>query len=492
MKPDRHAHRAAIAGIAAFFVLSAALAKSEQGFRLIAEPYVTGSPRFEGPLAAPGDGWSDSAVDGAESGAVAQPVFSTTIKTQQTPWLRVHFAAHQLGDGGYLMLTSALDGQTQRLDAASLPIWQNTSAIFNGDEVQIDLYAGPGDTGVYFTVDHLLVADPEDFAFGFSPEPGTQIETSICGDFDDRSGSNDPRVGRLFFGGCTGWLVHNGAALTAGHCGTPDGNIMGVIEFNVPLSSSNGVPFAAPVNDQYPVTGVMASESGGEGADYAVFSVGPNSNTGLFPHRSQGFFHMTSAVPVEGTTLRVTGYGIDPFPSGTGGAGAPCCDWDDDGACDFSCNSRNLTQQTDTGSCDDCLAGTAIEHTVDTMPANSGSPVIWNSIDVAIAIHAQGGCDTVFSDFDNAGTWLGYGPLSTALQSFLPNRVWLDAASPQTIRTGHVLRAFRNIAETAQSAPSGSTIAIVTGDYPAANGNVATFNRPMTLTAHLGTVRLGN
>ncbi|MGE3181306.1 MAG: serine protease [Phycisphaerae bacterium] len=467
-------------GICAMALISGeVLAKSEHGFQLISETYEIASPQFDGP--------TDIVAN-----QILEPVFVQTVLAENTPWVRVHFSRFHLGSGSYLILSSPRDGEWQKLESWSMEVWLNTSAIFNGDEVQIELYAAPGDTGVFFEIDQLLVADPEDFA-NFDATPVPVIEASICGELDDRVPSNDPRVGRLFFGGCTGWLVHNGAGLTAGHCGTPDGNITGVMEYNVPISNSNGAPNAASTNDQYPVTAVTGFESDGEGDDWAVFRVGANSNTGLRPELAQGFFHMTSLVPAEGETVRVTGYGIDPFPAGTGGTGAPCCDWDDDGDCNFSCNARNVTQQTDTGACDDCLVdGDAIDHEVDTMPANSGSPVIWNSLDIAIAIHTNGGCDTVLSDFDNSSTWLGDNPLENRMGAFLPNRIWADAVSPHFLRTGGLLNAFRNMSEVASSAPTGSTVAIVAGSYPAAAGNVATFSRAMTLTAPIGLVRLGN
>jgi V8-like Glu-specific endopeptidase len=458
---------------------SASIAKSKRGFEFIPEPHATSSPVFDGPAE-------------TDAGRVElTPAHVQTVRALNTPWVRVHLADYHLGENSYLILTATNDGDWQRLDAWSLPFWQNTSAIFSGSEVTIQLFVSAGDEGVFFTVDELLVADPEDLALGFDAQPVPIDEKSICGSGDDRAASSDSRVGRLFMGGCTGWLVHTGAALTAGHCGT--GSIGGVLEFNVPASTSNGVPRPAPVNDQYPVTGVRSWQSNGEGQDYAVFSVGPNSNTELRPHIAGGFFHMTSLVPSVGTTLRVTGYGVDPFPAGTGGAGASCCDWDNDDDCDYNCNSTSYTLQTDTGSCDDCLVGSAIEHTVDTTPANSGSPIIWNSANMAIAIHTQGGCDSFFSDYDNAGTWLGYNPLENALNDFLGvNVVWVDAASSTPIQVGGALTAFDTVAEGVNAAPSGFTVAIVEGSYPHAEGNAFTVSKPLTLTAPVGTVVIGN
>ena len=463
----------------------AAFGKSKRGFMLIPQPYTVKSPVFDG---------AGEPVGEEQQTAVRAHV--ELIQVKDTPWVRIRFGQHNLGAESYMILTSLDDGDRQRLDSWSMPIWQNTSAVFNGTEVEIALFVAPRDKGVFFTVDEVLVADPEDFAFGTDTVPLPNNTASLCDDGDDRVPSNDSRVGRLFFGGCTGWLVHNGAVLTAGHCGEPDGNITGVLEFNVPASSPNGVTRSAGTNDQYPVTGVVSSESNGEGADYAVFAVGPNSNTGLRAHIAQGFFHMTALIPSEGRTLRVTGYGLDWSPAGPGGPGAPCCDYDSDEDCDYNCNSANCTQQTATGSCDDCLVDYAIEHTVDTAPANSGSPIIWESTGLAIGIHTQGGCDSFWSDYDNAGTWLMYPPLASAMNGFLgPNVWWVDGASPNPIQFGHVLYPFNRVSAAVVSAPDGATVAIVAGDYPAALGNTfvaGADGRAMTLTAHVGMVRIGN
>ncbi|MFH1107914.1 MAG: hypothetical protein V1790_01765, partial [Planctomycetota bacterium] len=240
----------------------AVFAKSKQGFTLIPQSYTVRSPVFDGAGESIG-----------EEQQAAAPAHVEVIQVKDTPWVRIRFGEHNLGAESYLILTSLDDGDRQRLDSWSMPIWQNTSAVFNGTEVEIALFVAPRDKGVFFTVNEVLVADPEDFASGTDPVSLPNNTASLCDDDDDRVPSNDSRVGRLFFGGCTGWLAHNGAALTAGHCGEPDGNITGVLEFNVPASSPNGVTRAALTNDQYPVTGVVSFESNGEGADYAVFAV---------------------------------------------------------------------------------------------------------------------------------------------------------------------------------------------------------------------------
>lgn len=424
-----------------------------------------------------------------------EPAFHTLIMPDtRSPWMQVRFSDYDLGNDSYIILTSLDDGDWQYLDQTYLPIYSDTSGIFSGGGVELALYLAPGDDGVFVNVGEILVGDPS--VFDADPTATEGGVASICGDFDDRVTSNDPRCGRLFFGGCTGWLVHNGAALTAGHCGNPDGNLSGVtLEFNVPASSSTGVPNQAVLNNQYPVTGVFAFESDGEGEDYSVFSVGLNSNTQLRAHLVQGFYHMTGLVPSEGTTLRVTGYGLDNRPAGPS---FTCCSRDADGTCTHTnCNSSSLTQQTDTGSCNDCLVGTAIEHTVDTEPANSGSPILWESRNLAIAIHTEGGCDNFFSDYDNAGTWLGYGPLSSTLHGVLgPGTVWANSVAAFPVaELGLAIYPTRTVTTAVNFVPNGGQLAIVAGFYPASAGNTFTAGADgkfMTFLAPVGPATIGN
>jgi hypothetical protein len=72
---------------------------------------------------------------------------------------------------------------------------------------------------------------------------------TVCGT-DDRVASNDLAVGRIMPVGCTGWVISNGAFLTAGHCFTVN---MTTIQFNVPASNIDGTTNPPGPNDQYPI-----------------------------------------------------------------------------------------------------------------------------------------------------------------------------------------------------------------------------------------------
>jgi hypothetical protein len=205
------------------------------------------------------------------------------ITSSGGPWMRVHIGGYDLGRASYLTLT-ALDGHVQRLDNKSLPDWHFWSAMFNGSEVEVSLHVAPGDVGVFVQIDQVRSPRQE----ASLVEGGI---AAICNDFDDRVAFGDPRVGRI--GGCTGWLVSNGAVLTAGHCLVGPGTLM---EFNVPPSLPNGVSVQGSPNDQYPVGNTILSENGGVGADWMVLGLNPNGN-GVRAHIVQGFFFHDLAGP---------------------------------------------------------------------------------------------------------------------------------------------------------------------------------------------------
>ena len=127
--------------------------------------------------------------------------FRQIIQMPGATWLRLHFSEYDLGRSSYLTITSLQDGGDQRLDSRSLPQWENATAVFNGDAVEIELHVDPNDSGVYFIIDSVVVGEPQDMP---TPEmalndaqPGTETLCSV----DNRVASNDGRVGRLFFGG---------------------------------------------------------------------------------------------------------------------------------------------------------------------------------------------------------------------------------------------------------------------------------------------------
>lgn len=414
------------------------------------------------------------------------------IERMGTNWMRLRIGEFQLGEGSYITTSSLLDGRTQRHTAATLIEWDHWTAVFNGDAVEVILHVGPHDEGAFVSVDEVVYAEVDDLFH--VPDPGS-VTASLCGVLDNRAASTDSRVGRMFFGGCTGWLISNGGVLTAGHC-TP--NLGGVLEFNVPESQSNGATVAADPEDQYPILGnYLAFQNNGVGFDWGQFLVGANADTGLSAHIAQGFFRLTDLVPAVDTTLRVTGYGLDNTPLGTGGSGAACCDSTNDDVCEWNCNADAYTLQTSTGLLDD-ISGAAIRHKVDTTPANSGSPIIWESNGLAIGIHDAGGCGSESADFTNGGTHFSQSTLASFINDLRgSNAVYVDTARNLTLpfAIGTVFKPFDTVAQGIAVVSNGGVVSIVEGSYTAAAGNTFTVGadgKQMTLEAPVGVVTIGN
>jgi len=307
-------------------------------------------------------------------------VWSHLINLGDAPWLRLHFSESNLGNASYIEIESKYDGAIQRLNAISLSEWYNASAFFNGGQIELRLYVWPTDTGVFITIKEILI--------GTTSENGNIPET-ICGTEDNRVSSSNPALGRLLTtsleNGCTGWIVENGKHITAGHC--VDYGVIGVLQFNVPKSLSDGTIQHPHPDHQYSVDQESVKyQNGGVGNDWAVFSVFNNSNTNLQPIQAQNasFNVMQSLTP---NSLRVTGYGVDGPPPDYGNS--------------YPGNSDSQTQQTHVGS-NVNSSGTVVGHTADTQPGNSGSPIIDESTGFVIGVHTHGGCTN--SGGNNIGT----------------------------------------------------------------------------------------
>ena len=413
--------------------------------------------------------------------------FRQIIHMPDAIWLRLHFSEYNLGQNSYITITSLQDGGDQRFDSHSLPQWENATAVFNGDSVEVELHIDADDENIYFVIDNLIAGDPQEVSN--TAEPGIR---TLCG-ADDRAPSTDGRVGRLFFGGCTAWLVSNGRLLTAGHCadsdpdGTgpmvPDGvlDLAGVVEFNVPASQANGNTVAANPDDQYPIntTNVVwrfDGEGQGLGKDWAVFTVNPNANTGLTPFQAQGaFFRMTNENPVTNSVIRITGMGSDNTPAGSTGGG----------------NAQNFTNQTSFGPyVAENSAGNDIWHSyiVDSTGGNSGSPIIWEGLDFTIGIHTNGGCNADGSGANN-GTSFEVDALEAAIANHPgANTIYVDKIRFGAAENGTIFHPHDTIAEGVNTVPSGGNLSIVAGSY----NETGTFNKPMTISAPAGTVIIGN
>lgn len=321
---------------------------------------------------------------------IPQVVWSKVISVPASSWLRLEYEGVMLSgspdrgsDGSFLRITSMRDGAVQTQHLRHIGEWRDTSAYFNGDSILLELLAQPN-TGDNRIIIRNAIAGP-------AAPLGTD---TICGPTDDRVLSSDPRVGRNQPTGCTSWLINdcNHCFLTAGHCA---GSGLQIVEFNVPLSTSGGSIQHPGPQDQYAVDTTSLQSNGGQGVgdDWAYFGVFPNSNTGLTPHEANGMqaFDLVPPPSVTGQLIRITGNGS------TGSPVSPT--W-------------NLVQKTHAGPYSS-FSGTTVRYTTDTTGGNSGSPVILDGTNQAIAIHTHGGCSSTGGS--NASTGSNHGGLQTAL-----------------------------------------------------------------------------
>lgn len=420
------------------------------------------------------------------------------LRVDGVQWLRLHVADYKLGNHGYITITSLRDGGVQRLDAKSLPDWRNNTAFFNGDAVKVELHIDKEPTDIYVRFKEITV--------GLVPVPVPDSPETICGANDDRTAINDAPIGRInaLNNGtntsnpfCTAWAISNGAFLTAGHCvdADPDntgpllpdgivdaGFLASVVEFNVPASLANGTTvFSNPI-DQYPINQVTGFEFAGTGMplgrDWSIFSVSPNSNSGLLPHPSRGFYRMTDQLPTATTeNVRVSGYGIDNTPAGTTGG----------------FNAQHATLQSHTSTYQgqtQASGGTFHSYVVDTTGGNSGSPIVWSNNPLhTIGIHTNGGCTSTGGS--NVGTGFGHDQLENAVQNFWgANTIYVDSALYPNLaagqRDGSIFRPHSTLGNGLNATPTGGNLVLTPNTYT----GVTTFNRAMTIRAPAGTATI--
>ncbi|MFA6044557.1 MAG: dockerin type I domain-containing protein [Phycisphaerales bacterium] len=304
-------------------------------------------------------------------------------------WIRIKFgecvfAGSRAEGGSYLRLTGELDGGVQILDADAFAQWAGTSAYFNGDAVAVELVSGQVGGTARLSI------------IGATYEPhGNIAARSICGPLDDRVATSEAANARLLPAGCTAWIFTdtNHTFLTAGHCSVGLGT---AIEFNVPLSNSDGTLVHPSPEHQYAADAASAQASSlAVGDDWCYFGVYPNSNTGLTPYQAQGVAYDldVAAPPVDGQRVRITGFGtVSPPVSRT-----------------FS-----QTQRAGYGSYLEAN-DTTLRYDADTTGGNSGAPIYMLDTRTVVGIHTNAGCDATGGS--NAGTAAQSPGLQTALAS---------------------------------------------------------------------------
>lgn len=335
------------------------------------------------------------AIEGVGEGM--KPVFRQEVASGGAPWVRVIFDPSMTelngptrGPGATVMrITSLQDGHVQLLNKDTLEQWGYSTAYFNGEAVEIEIFAAEG---------HECRVAVLEVQAGLIPDG--QV-ASICGPTDDRVASTEARVGRIMPVGCTAWLFDGkpNAMLSAGHCF--DATTATVVQFNVPLSTAGGATVNPPPSDQYAIDATSIQFANvAIGNDWAHFGVFANSTTGFAPLVRQGSSFQTNAAAAT-TTIRITGFGVD------------------DG-------TANQTNQTHAGPYDS-LVGTIIRYRADTTGGNSGSPIIRESDGRSMGIHTNAGCGNSGGTVTgaNQGTTMG----NTGLANAIANPLGVAAAT---------------------------------------------------------------
>lgn len=308
--------------------------------------------------------------DGPADGPAS--VYTHTVHVPGALWIRLFFSAGDLPAGSTIRMTSLLDGEVQELDAAGLAMWSQSSAYFNGDQVELELVAAPGSTGNRIALGRLEI----EFAHrvleaGAAAGPrGSNGICGICG-ADDRVQTNEQWSCRLMSVGCTASVfTTNSCLVSAGHCITS--NL--VAQFNVPNSNSSCGTVNPPVADQFPVTSTQQI-NGGVGNDWSVLRTGTNS-LGQRPFQRYGKLRrIAPSIAGVSTAIGMWGYGLD----------TTCV--------------RSQTQQFSGGPIT-LVTGSTYEFTADVRGGNSGSGLMKDGRIIGVVTHCRTGCPNIATRID--------------------------------------------------------------------------------------------
>lgn len=240
-------------------------------------------------------------------GAAPRTLFAREIAVPSSAWMRLHFSDVSLAPGSALVITSAVDAESQVLDAATLQLWSRATAYFNGDTLLLELVAAPGSAENRVAMTYLE-ADP-----GVVPSipgearvrgaPGT---CGICGS-DERTPSSQAWAGRLMPVGCTASIFcEDSTVVSAGHC-MAQGM---VVQFNVPPSTPGCAVVHPSIADQFPVT-LIHSQNLAAGADWAILSTGVNTLGQSAYERQRDLRRFAQDVAATGQSAALWGYGMD-------------------------------------------------------------------------------------------------------------------------------------------------------------------------------------
>ncbi|RMD87008.1 MAG: hypothetical protein D6813_14165, partial [Calditrichaeota bacterium] len=332
----------------------------------------------------------------------AQLVKTDTLFVEDARLMRIKFSEVNLGMNSYLSIESPNKGYAQKLVSNSIRQWKNYTAVLPDNTLLVKLFVGSGDREVFYKMKELMVV-----------KKVWQPVESVCGQ-DDRISFNHKAVGRIVFDylspPCTAWILPDGRLATAGHCIEDILNAQQpvVVEFNVPLSDTNGNMQPANPVDQYVINESLTTtqdyQNQGVGNDWGIFTVFPNSNTGLMPKKAQNeYFHIKREKNLS--QLRIIGYGED---------------------LEIGNKTKNHTQQQALGSSFSSSNDAILLYDVDTENGNSGSPVIDAKSGFVVGVHNEGGClgggKNKGTSFFQSSFWNSIGIVSVEVEQLLSDQ----------------------------------------------------------------------
>ncbi|MGA0557800.1 T9SS type A sorting domain-containing protein [Larkinella sp. VNQ87] len=450
----------------------------------------------------------------ADTSGQGQLRFLTQVTQPTTTLLRLYFAGTQLGDNSYLVLEGT-DGARQELRKPDLENWHYSSAYFNGQSVKVSLFAAAGERNSV-QISELKVTDPQAVPnrngrpatgdLGASARTAASTTTTNVTETHPHAKA----VGRFTNGvesWGTGWIAPNGAIVTSSITSNKVKNeSYDVIEFNVPSSIGFTVQHPSP-QDQYPVSTASndvvesnrvvlfnvwvdgSHSSVGQAASYAILTPLPNS-TGLRPGERQGEYFRISTNPrssdihdAGNVPADVLHYGASPGDNYNG-------QYRTLHVYPTSLMEQNeyLSTNLELGGDRDFFVlygGAGLVNMVGAGPAGSdrGAPVTYGGTNIAMGVHEYGN-----TDLPSVGVGFRDDEFRNDLARFFTEKsAYLDWNGVSNQPNGQIHKPYLTVQQAAQHAPNEYTVYVAGGTYPGA----VTFNRPLTLRAPVGTVRIG-
>lgn len=290
----------------------------------------------------------------------------------QAQWLRLEFRTLRLGPGSFLRIRGA--SGSQDMDARAARILQNRSAFFNGDSLELELYAAPGDAGVQFILKAAL-ANGAEHPLRAAPPPG-DVRVSVR-DFRVGRAIVERADGRVLI--CTAWLLGDGVAATAGHCARG----LTQVHFEPPASAANGELRFPPPNRQFwPEPGAVQVSNGAPGSDWAVLRlIAPSAEANQELAARGGFaLAKVGARETAEAEVSVLGFGGDYDPAGAGRSGENAAH-----------HGLQMSSGELRGECRDARGGLrgSLSYSGYFLTGASGAPIL-NSAGEALGLHTHG------------------------------------------------------------------------------------------------------